>query len=247
MSTTIATAAGRPRCAPPTGSTTVAATGCDPAPGSCGATTGWLTTGALDPPDGSDGSTGIAADECDRVGVGDGVGVADGEVVGVGGGVGEWDGGVGASDSTGDGMSVCVCLGVGGAASTEIVPRPVRTPSVAVTVAPCVATNAADADAGVFAGRRVENEESETFTVTVTSVRFANRTHPPVGTRTEETSSESPRPWETVMLPHDCADAAEANATRPAPQPASASASPVSHRQLRVTPPWCVSRPSVRW
>jgi hypothetical protein len=148
MTTTTATAAGRPRREPLTGSRTVAAT-VEPEPRNRGATTGWLAAGgALDPPDGNAGKVGITADEgvfeAVGVGVGVGVGVADGvtdaETVGVGGGFGEWVGGVGASDSTGGGMNVRVGLGVGGAASTEIDPRPDRIPSVAVTVADVVAT-----------------------------------------------------------------------------------------------------------
>jgi hypothetical protein len=61
-----------------------------------------------------------------------------------------------------------------------MVPRPDRIPSVAVTVADLVATYDADADAGVLAGSREENDEPDTRTVTMTSVRLANRTQPPV-------------------------------------------------------------------
>jgi hypothetical protein len=146
-----------------------------PDPASCGATTGWLASGgALAPPAGSDGSTGITTVELDCVGVGVGVGDAldgVGEGVGVGGGVGVWLCGVGASDSTGDAYD-----GVGaggGGASTVIEPWPVRMPSVAVAVADLVAVNAADADAGVFAGIRSENDEPEIRTDTVTFVRLA--------------------------------------------------------------------------
>jgi hypothetical protein len=156
---------------------------CEPWPRSCGATTGWLAAGgALDPPDGSAGSDGIVADDgvFDGVGVGMADGVTDADAVGVGGGFGEWAGFVGAIDSTGGGMNVCVAFGVGGAASTEIVPRPDRIPSLAVTVADFVATYDAEADAGVLAGSRDENDEPDTLTVTVTSVRLANRTQPPV-------------------------------------------------------------------
>lgn len=121
------------------------AASCDPRrPASCGATTGWLAAGGtLDPPDGNGGSVGITADDgvCDGDGVGVvAVGVTDAEAVGVGGGFGEWVGVVGASDTTGGGMNVCVAFGVGGGASTEIEPWPDRIPSVAVTVAEWVAT-----------------------------------------------------------------------------------------------------------
>lgn len=133
------------------------------------------------------------------------VGVTEAATVGEGGGFGECVGAVGAIDSTGGGMNVCVALGVGGGASTEIVPRPDRSPSVAVTVAEWVATYDADAEAGVLPGIRSENDEPETFTVTVTSVRLANRTHPPVVTSTDETSRDRPCPCAIVMLPHDAA------------------------------------------
>ena len=60
-----------------------------------------------------------------------------------------------------------------------MVPRPVRIPSVAVTDAVLAGLTELDADAGVLAGSRSENDVPDTFTVTVTSVRLANRTHPP--------------------------------------------------------------------
>jgi hypothetical protein len=51
-----------------------------------------------------------------------------------------------------------------------------------------------------------------------------------------------------VMLPQDAAEAA--GTIRATHDPATASArqaAPVADRRMRVTPPWCVSRPSVRW
>lgn len=130
-------------------------------------------------PTGSDGSTGSAAAGevwCVRCawGVVAGVlGVADGVAV-ERGGVGA---GGGAEDCTG-GAGTWV-VGDTGGFSTVIDPWPVRMPSVAVTPADFVAVNVLDADAGVLAGSRSENDEPETLIDTVTSVRFANDTHPP--------------------------------------------------------------------
>ena len=98
-------------------------------------------------------------------------------------GVGECAGG----ETTADFVGVGVAAVVEPDDYTVMRPWPVRTPSVAVTFADLFAVYAADADAGVLAGRRSEKDEPDTVTSTVTSVRLAKRTQPPLFTNTEDT------------------------------------------------------------
>jgi hypothetical protein len=105
------------------------------------------------------------------------------------------DEGLGVVDCCGGGTTVDL-VGVGVATgalvespdSTSMRPWPLRMPSVAVTLADLFAVYAAEAVAGVRAGSRSLNDEPDTVTETVTSVRLAKRTQPPRGTVTDETS-----------------------------------------------------------
>jgi hypothetical protein len=133
------------------------------------------------------------------------------------------------SDSTGSGFGCTVML-----------PRPVRTPSVAVTVADFAGLTALDADAGVFAGSRVENDVPDTRTVTVTLVRFANRTQPPSVISTEDTSRLSPRPCAIVTALHEAAFAEIAVINAVPRSAATRTAMAVPAR--RLTPPWCQAK-----
>lgn len=218
----------------------------------CGATTGWLAVGGrlvpLPPPLCTGGTEGRAGNgkECwvltaagasvdtllgiSWVLVGFGVLVFVDEV-----GVGVVDTG----GTTVDRVGVGVGVDAGADESTLMKPCPVRTPSVAVTPAVLVAVKLLEAVAGVRAGSRSENDDPDTVTVTETSVRLANRTHPPFSTYAVDTLKVRLRPAEIVIAAHDAADAFVAT-TAPATPVAAASSSATRAASCwrRVTPPW---------